>query len=317
MKPSIFDYSDGISAIDVVYVRERLAASHLIIDSGEAAFVDVGTNYSAPLLLAALDEKGLAPEQVKFVCVTHVHLDHAGGAGELMRHLPNAILVVHPRGERHMVDPTKLIAGTIAVYGEEETRALYGEIAPIPTERVKVVEDEDRLTLGNRSLRFLDTPGHAYHHYCIVDERSRSIFSGDTFGLSYRELDTEQGAFIFPTSSPIHFDPGPYHDSIDRMMAQDPKAIYLAHFGQVTELQRLASDLHRDLNRYVEIAEHHEDAGADRVERIREEMRDYLHERLTHHGTTLSPEAIDSVIHMDVELNAQGLDVWLERRKPS
>lgn len=315
MKPSIFDYSNGISAIDVVYVRERLAASHLIVDSAEAAFVDVGTNYSAPLLLAALSAKGLEPEQVKYVCVTHVHLDHAGGAGELMRHLPRATLVVHPRGERHMIDPSKLIAGTIAVYGEEETRAMYGDIVPIPAERIRMVEDGDCLTLGGRRLRFLDTPGHAYHHYCIVDEESRSIFSGDTFGLSYRELDTDRGAFIFPTSSPVHFDPPALHASIDRLMEQDPRAIYLAHFGQVTELPRLAADLHRDLDRYVEIAEHHEHAAAQRFERIRDDLREYLHGRLAQHGSTLSAEEIDTIIHMDVELNAQGLEVWLERRK--
>lgn len=317
MKPSIIDYSEGISAIDVVYVRERVAASHLIVDSGEAAFVDVGTTYSAPLLLAALREKNLTPEDVKYVCVTHVHLDHAGGAGELMRWLPNATLVVHPRGERHMIDPAKLIAGTIAVYGEEKTRALYGEIAPIPAERVKAVEDEECLTLGDRILRFLDTPGHAYHHYCLVDEGSRSIFSGDTFGLSYRELDTDQGAFIFPTTTPIHFDPPAYHASIDRLIAQDPKAIYLTHFGQVTDLGRLATDLHRDLDRFVDIAEQHEDAGVDRFGRIRDDMREYLHERLERQGSKLSTEDIDNVLHMDIELNAQGLDVWLERREQS
>jgi glyoxylase-like metal-dependent hydrolase (beta-lactamase superfamily II) len=319
MQPYVIDYANGISAIDVVYVRERVAASHLIVDDGEAAFVDVGTNYSAPLLLATLDEKGLEPEQVRYVCVTHVHLDHAGGAGELMRQLPQATLVVHPRGERHMVDPSKLIAGTIAVYGEDRTQALYGEIQPIPAERVKAVQDEETLELGRRHLRFLDTPGHAYHHYCVVDDDSGSIFSGDTFGLSYRELDTAWGAFILPTTTPIHFDPPAYHASIDRLMAQDPTAIYLTHFGEVTELQRLAGDLHADLGRFVEIAERHEaiDAGAERIAAIGRDMREHLHQRLRDHGSSLSEAAIDAVLHMDIELNAQGLDVWLERRKGS
>jgi glyoxylase-like metal-dependent hydrolase (beta-lactamase superfamily II) len=290
-----------------------MAASHLVIDSGEVAFVDVGTSYSVPLLLAALNEKGLTPDHVKYVCLTHVHLDHAGGAGELMRHLPEATLVVHPRGVRHMIDPTKLIAGTITVYGEQKTRELFGEISPIPAERIKAVYDEECLTLGNRILRFLDTSGHAYHHCCIVDQNNRSIFSGDTFGLSYRSLDTVQGAFIFPTTAPIHFDPPACHASIDRLLSHVPKAIYLTHFGRVTELMRLAADLHEDLDRFVDIAERYEGAGDERIGLIRREIHDYLLGRLVRHGTQLNEDEIANLIALDIEFNAKGLDVWLER----
>lgn len=315
MTPSIIDYGYGVSTIDVEFVRPKLAASHLIVDSGEAAFVDVGTTYSAPVLLAALEAKGLAREQVRYVCVTHVHLDHAGGAGELMRHLPHATLVVHPRGERHMVDPSKLMAGTIAVYGEETTRRLYGQIPPIPQERVRAVADNETLALGQRRLRFLDTPGHAYHHYCVYDEAAAAVFSGDTFGISYRELDTAKGAFIFPTTTPIHFDPEAAHASIDRLLALSPRAIYLTHFSEVTELQRLGADLHADLDAFVDIAESSGGDGQVRADSIRSALRTYLHERLLAHGCTLSSDQTDDVLSMDLGLNAQGLEVWLERRE--
>ena len=315
MAPTIIDYDYGISTIDVEFVRPNLAASHLIVDSGEAAFVDVGTSYSAPVLLNALATKGLAREQVRYVCVTHVHLDHAGGAGELMRHLPNATLVVHPRGERHMVDPSKLMAGTIAVYGEETTRRLYGDIPPIPQQRVHAVADNEGLELGQRTLRFLDTPGHAYHHYCVYDESAAAVFSGDTFGISYRELDTAKGAFIFPTTTPIHFDPEAAHGSIDRLLSLAPRAIYLTHFSEVTELQRLGADLHADLDAFVAIAEASGADGEDRAVRIRTALRGYLGERLAGHGCALSDDRVDDVLNMDLQLNAQGLEVWLERRE--
>jgi glyoxylase-like metal-dependent hydrolase (beta-lactamase superfamily II) len=317
MAPTIIDYAHGISTIDVEFVRPKLAASHLIVDGGEAAFVDVGTTYSAPVLLAALAAKGLAREQVRYVCVTHVHLDHAGGAGELMRHLPNATLVVHPRGERHMVDPTKLMAGTIAVYGEETTLRLYGEIPPIQQERVRAVADNDVLALGQRMLRFLDTPGHAYHHYCVYDETAAAVFSGDTFGISYRELDTAKGAFIFPTTTPIHFDPEAAHTSIDRLLGLAPRAIYLTHFSEVTELQRLGADLHADLEAFVDIAESSGGDGQGRADGIRAALRTYLGERLLRHGCRLSSDQVDEVLDMDLGLNAQGLEVWLERREAS
>ncbi|MGH8282149.1 MAG: MBL fold metallo-hydrolase, partial [Gammaproteobacteria bacterium] len=124
--PDILDFSHGISAIDTDYVRPRLDASHLVVRGGRAAFVDVGVNHSVPLLLAALKQKNLDVGDVDWVFLTHVHLDHAGGAGELMKHLPNAKVLVHPRGAPHLSEPEKLVAGTQQVYGVEKFAALYG-----------------------------------------------------------------------------------------------------------------------------------------------------------------------------------------------
>lgn len=318
--PRITDYDHGISAIDTEYLRPGLDASHLIVDHGEAAFVDTGTAHALPRLLAALAQKGLAPEQVRYVCVTHVHLDHAGGAGALMQALPAATLIVHPRGAAHMIDPARLMAGTRAVYGEARTAELYGELLPVPAERVQAVADETRLALGQRMLRFLDTPGHAYHHYCVFDEQAGAIFSGDTFGLSYRELDSARGAFIFPTTTPVHFDPPAAHASIDRLMALAPAAIYLTHYSRVTELPRLAADLHVGLEAHVAIARRHARietgiaSGAARHAAIARALRTWLGERLAAHGTRLSAAQIDAIVDMDVELNTQGLCVWLDRQ---
>ena len=163
----------GISVIDTGFVRERFDASYLIVESGRAAFVDTGTNASVPRLLAALRLLGLTGQSVDWVILTHVHLDHAGGAGLLMEHLPQARLVVHPRGARHMIDPSVLMQGVRAVYGDEVAARDYGELRPVPAGRVVTPEDGTVLELAGRPLRFADTPGHARHHHCLWDERSR------------------------------------------------------------------------------------------------------------------------------------------------
>src|SRR5215471_20479487 len=138
VKPTLYRHPHGITAIDTEYLYPGHAAAHLIEDSGHAAFVDVGTNSSVPYLLGALDELGIAREAVDYLLLTHVHLDHAGGAGALMRELPNARAVLHPRGAPHMIDPSRLVAGSRAVYGEERFAQFYGELVPIPRERVLV-----------------------------------------------------------------------------------------------------------------------------------------------------------------------------------
>ena len=141
-----------------------LDAVHLIVERGRAAFVDCGTSYTAPHLLAALQSLGIAPDQVDYVFLTHAHLDHAGGAGQLLRALPNARAVLHPRAAPHLMAPEILIEGSIAVYGEETYRRLYGEVLPVPQERVVITEDGMRLALAGRNFEFLHTPGHALHH---------------------------------------------------------------------------------------------------------------------------------------------------------
>ena len=246
--------NDGIVAIDTEYMRPQMDASHLIVENGRAAFVDTGTNASVPLLLDALDQRDLDVGDVDYVFLTHIHLDHAGGAGELMRALPNATCVVHPRGAKHMIDPQKLVAGTEAVYGAKLTHEMYGVIRPIDATRVRAPDDEDWFELSGRRLQVLHTEGHARHHYCLFDPKASGVFTGDNFGVSYREFDTAKGAFVFPTTTPASFDPPEAHLSIDRIMACEPESVYLTHYSRVGDLDRLAADMHKGIDAYVEIA---------------------------------------------------------------
>jgi glyoxylase-like metal-dependent hydrolase (beta-lactamase superfamily II) len=303
----------GIVRIDTEYQRPGLAACYLLESQGEAAFVDTGTSHSLPLLLQALEQRGLVREAVKYVIPTHVHLDHAGGAGALMRALPNAQLVVHPFGARHLIDPAKLIAGTIAVYGKAEFERLYGEIIPVAAERVIEAEDGLTLELGRRRLECLDTPGHARHHICIHDSQTNGFFSGDTFGLSYREFDTDSGAFLLPTTTPVQFDPDAWNATLDRLLSYRPKVIYLTHFGAVTGVEQLATQLREGLETFVEIALQANEE--DRQAQIRTGLESWALEALQRRGCQLPQEQCLALLALDLELNSQGLEVWLRRRE--
>lgn len=312
IESKLTDFADGITAIDTDYVRPRLDASHLVVDHGRAAFVDTGTTLSVPNLLAALEARDIGREQVDWVLTTHVHLDHAGGAGELMRHLPNARCVVHPRGARHLVDPAKLITASIIVYGEQRYRELYGDVVPITEDRVLVPEDGERITLGRRPLELIHTPGHALHHYCIVDLATRRIFSGDTFGISYRDFDVDGREFIMPTTTPVHFDPEALKASIDRLLAYAPRAMYLTHFGEVRDVERLAGELKCRIDEFVRLGRSLA-AAEERAARMREAMFGRLSGWLDEHGYAGGTAERHRLLDDDIELNVQGLEVWLDR----
>lgn len=306
------DATHGIHVIDTGFQRPRFDAAYLIVEAGRAAFIDCGTNHSRPRLLAALAQAGLSVDDVDWLILTHVHLDHAGGAGRLLAALPNARLVVHPRGARHMVDPSALWAGASVVYGEEEMRRSYGALLAVPVERVVTAADGHVVDLAGRSLRCLDTPGHARHHNAILDERSGCIFSGDTFGLSYREFDSANGPFIIPTTSPVQFDPEALHASIRRLVALQPPAIYLTHFGPVGEVRRLGDDLHATIDAMVALAHRHAD-DTNRHAAMADAIATLYVKRAHAHGCVLRPDEIRALLAIDIDLNAQGLEVWLDK----
>ncbi|MCG5500412.1 MBL fold metallo-hydrolase [Ectothiorhodospira lacustris] len=315
-QPHFQDLDHGITLIDAQVVRPGLAASYLIVENGRAAFVETGTSHSVPMLLKALEQKGLSREQVDYVIPTHVHLDHAGGAGTLMEQLPNAELVIHPRGARHMIDPSKLIAGATAVYGEAVMARDFGTILPIPESRVIQADDGGSVSLNGRELVFLDTPGHARHHFCVVDAKGRGIYTGDTFGIAYRELDTERGAFVYPTTTPVQFEPEALHASVDRLVGQGLDYMYLTHFGRVggEELSRLQTEQHEMIEEFLVLGRAHRKDGEGRHQALCDGMMALFVKRLAAHGCRLPESRIRELLAMDVELNVQGLEVWLDKQ---
>ena len=314
VKARITRHPDGISAVDAEYVHPGHAAVHIIRHNGRAAFVDTGTNSSVPYLLAALDELDIRRDAVDYVFLTHVHMDHAGGAGLLVRKLPRARVLVHPRGAPHMMDPSKVVAASQLVYGEAEFQRLYGEILPIASERIVNVQDGHRCDLVGREFELVHTPGHALHHYAIVDRAHACIFSGDTFGVSYRQLDTEKGPFILPTTSPSQFDPDQLISSIDRLMSYAPDSIYLTHYSRVTGTPRLAGLLKSQIRDFVRMARERE-GRPDAFEAIRSAMLELWLRLLHEEGSTRTREEVAELLATDLGLNVQGLLIWLDRQR--
>jgi len=313
MERSAKELGYDITLIDAEYGHSGVASIYLIEQQGRVAIIETGTNNSLPFIEVALQDAGLSFDNVDYIIPTHVHLDHAGGAGELMHKCVNAQLVVHPFGAKHLIDPSKLEAGTIAVYGEENFRKLYGSIRPIEESRVIEAPDNFKLNLNGRELLFLDTPGHARHHFCIYDKKSSGIFSGDTFGVSYPQLSSGKGRLIFATTTPVQFDPGALLNSIDRLMSLEPRTIFLTHFGPITPAKDVVDQLKNSVNKFKEIALEEKETKENRIDRIQLKINDYLLEQVDALDINFSHEECLNVIKMDTQLNAQGLDFWLSK----
>ena len=302
----------GITCLDTLQGRPRMACCYLVERGADVAFIEAGTSHGVPHLLATLDARGIARERVRYVIVTHVHLDHAGGAGTLMAALPRATLVVHPRGSRHLIDPAKLIAGATAVYGAEAVAGMYGEILPVPESRVIAPADGAALPFGSDQLVFVDSPGHARHHFSVWDAASRSFFTGDTFGLSYREFDDGNGPWIMPTTTPVQFEPDAWFATLDRYLSFAPQQMLLTHYGRVRDVPALAAKLRAGLQRYVALGEALK-AAPDRHARLKAAMLDDALTELAARRNPLPRAEVERLLEMDLELNAQGMGVWLDR----
>jgi glyoxylase-like metal-dependent hydrolase (beta-lactamase superfamily II) len=303
----------GITVIDTGFVRPRFDASYLMVENGRAAFIDTGPNNAVPRLLAALQAQGLEPGDVDYVIPTHVHLDHAGGTGLLMQHVPNAKLLIHPRGARHMIDPSALMEGVRAVYGKDIADRDYGELVPVPEHRVVTTTDGMVIELAGRPLRFMDTPGHAKHHHSIWDEASRGWFTGDTFGIAYPELYTAHGPNMVPATAPVQFDPEALHATVARLLQAKPTAMYLTHFGAVTHPEKLAVQFLSQVDAMVSAARALANEP-DRHEKLKRAFADIYLQELRRSGATQPESFLRDVLATDIELNAQGLGAWLSKQ---
>jgi glyoxylase-like metal-dependent hydrolase (beta-lactamase superfamily II) len=321
--------SHGIYAVDSGFERDHFDSAYLIVQDGRAAFVDTAHNAAVPRLLGALDALGITRDAVDWVIPTHVHLDHAGGAGLLMSQLPSARALIHPRGARHLIDPSALIAGAVGVYGAEVVRATYGELLPIPAERVveSRIERPEGMTvmLADRPLLVIDSPGHARHHHAVWDAASRGWFTGDTFGISYREFDGPRGVddcYIMPSSTPVQFEPAAMRTSITRMLSFDPLHVYATHYSRLNDPQRLAAQLWPQIDAFEHGAlawrAAQPDPGkitpAERDAAMLVVVRQALLDGVRRAGSPVSEADSLRLLEIDIRLNAQGLAVWLAKQ---
>ncbi len=305
----VADLGFGISCIDAQYMKPGVACFYLLERQGECAVIETGTVHSVPLLESLLARRGLAAEQVRYVIPTHVHLDHAGGAGLMMARFPNARLLVHPRGARHLVDPERLVNASKLVYGDERFEELYGEIVAAPRERVVEVEDGAEFQLGDGSLLLRHTPGHADHHFSVWDAVSRGWFSGDIFGISYSWFRTPGGDFVMPATTPTQFRPAEYASSLDLLAAMQPERIFLTHYGELAYSKAAHRMLLEQIEAYLPMAREH---GGD-PETLEGAIIDYSLDYLArlNPGEDMSP--LREPLRHDADLNAQGLAAWYQR----
>jgi hypothetical protein len=259
-------------------------------------------------LLAALEAHGLERDAVDYVIPTHVHLDHAGGAGLLMQNLPRAKLVIHPRGARHMIDPSMLIEGCARCVRRRVAARDYGELVPVPAARVITTSDGMVIELAGRPLRFADTPGHARHHHCIWDEASRGWFTGDTFGIVYPELQP----YIVPACA--------RSNSIRRRCTNPSRGcsrrgqscMYLTHYGAVRDAEKLAVQFLAQVDAMADAARSLASAPG-RHDKLKRAFGDIYIAELRRCGSRESEDFLREILATDIELNAQGLGTWLDR----
>ncbi|MEL7208881.1 MAG: MBL fold metallo-hydrolase, partial [Actinomycetota bacterium] len=228
---------------------ERVTAGYLV-EGPEPALVETGSQSSVGSLLAGLDDLGVAASDLASIVVTHIHLDHAGGVGDVAAAFPNATVYVHERGARHLVDPTRLVSSAAQVYGDL-LDSLYGRLEPTEAHRVRVLEDGEELRVGpGRVLTTVDSPGHAKHHLALHDSDSGILFAGDAVGVRLPDA-----GILRPATPPPDFDLDQALTSLGRFAERRPSAIALAHFGLVNEPFPLLEEAKGTLRRWAEVAE--------------------------------------------------------------
>jgi glyoxylase-like metal-dependent hydrolase (beta-lactamase superfamily II) len=232
--PVVFEVAPGITAIDTFYGgRERYTAAYLL-GAREPALVETGPTTSLPAVTAGLERLGIGAEDLAHVVVTHIHLDHAGGAGALGERFPAATVWVHERGARHLADPARLVASVTSIYGAERMTELFGPVVPLPAQRIRSLADGDVVPLGDRALTAAATPGHAKHQVALVDSVTGAVFTGDALGIHPPDLPV-----LRPATPPPDYDLEQAVDSIERIRALAGELVLFSHFGPVREVDRI------------------------------------------------------------------------------
>ncbi|MBW2144415.1 MAG: MBL fold metallo-hydrolase [Deltaproteobacteria bacterium] len=306
---------ESIITIDCDYMFPLFAASYLMIEGDRAAFFETNTTHAAPRLLSALKEHRLEPDQVQYIVVTHIHLDHSGGATLLAKMCPNATILAHDKAAKHIIDPEKLIKGAIRVYGETEFQRLFGQINGIEARRVRIMEDGEKLRFGNRELEFIYTAGHAWHHFCIYDSETQGVFAGDSFGLGYPILNQGNPPFIFPSTSPIGFNPSEARKSIEKILNTGANRVYLTHYGVFEDVVKNAEillgyidDMEMILNKAIDSK-----LKGNALEKFcLREMTGFFEKELKLRGLEHAG-LIKDLLKTDLDLNARGIALVAEQ----
>jgi glyoxylase-like metal-dependent hydrolase (beta-lactamase superfamily II) len=306
-----------ISLIDGFDLDRRNRTGTYVIADEDITLVETSASPSIPHLMKGLEHLGIALEDITYIILTHIHLDHAGGAGLFLQHCPNAKVIVHPKGARHLEDPTRLIAGAKAVYGEEFNK-LFDPILPIPFERMLIKQDRESLKTSDTStLTFYDTPGHANHHLSIYDSVSKGMFSGDTVGIYYRELDEEGLEFYLPSTSPNQFNPDAMLAAAELYESIGVERIYFGHYGVSENPKEVYKQLHYWLPKFVETAKSAYREYASFEDQVAATSKNIFTEVAVHLGEKgiTADHPVFEIIAMDLNVCSMGLIDYLVKQE--
>jgi glyoxylase-like metal-dependent hydrolase (beta-lactamase superfamily II) len=311
-EPVVFQVADGITAIDTFMGgRERYTAAYLL-DAAQPTLVETGPGTSVEPVAAALEHLGIEPNALAHIVLTHIHLDHAGGVGQLARRFPHATVWVHERGAPHLADPSRLVASATRVWGEREMQEFFLPVEPVASSRIEALRDGDTIDMADRTLAVLDTPGHASHHVALVDSRTGAVFTGDALGIHVPDLPV-----LRPATPPPEFDLERYVASIDRIKAASASILLFAHFGPLRDVDAtcdLAIRRVRDWAAVVEDALRETEDPEELASRLEATALDDIE---TGAEATLDLEVLEDRLRLlsSIRMNAQGLARYWQRRR--
>ncbi|KKI93866.1 beta-lactamase [Bacillus sp. SA1-12] len=311
---------ERISIIDSLDLGMQGRTSCYVLQDEKVVLFEPSASPSIPHLLDGLAELYIPLEKIAFIIVTHIHLDHAGGAGLLLEKCQNAKLIVHPKGAKHMIDPSRLISGARAVYKNEFDR-LFHPIIPVPEHRLLIKKHGEKIKIGNNSyLTFFDSPGHANHHFSIHDSVSNGIFTGDTVGIYYKDLLDQGIEFYLPSTSPNQFNPEAMLASVKMIDELQIDKIYFSHFGMSCHPKIVYSELRKWLPKFVDTAQKVVEKGKDTSfeecsKAVETELKSLVFNELLEQNIVIVDSVYD-MLKLDLSVSAMGLVDYL-RKNPN
>ena len=306
--------ADHLYSIDTNDLGLKNRTTSYIIVDDKIALIETSASPSIPYILNALEELHIKPSDIDYLILTHIHLDHAGGAGVMMKYCPNATVLVHPKGVRHLVDPSRLIASARSVYGENFD-AIFGEILPIQEKQLYAIGDREIIRLGSSTLTFYYTKGHANHHISIHESLTNGMFVGDTTGVYYHDMTGEEFDVILPSTSPNQFDPNLMEDSIQLFEKIKPNVLYFGHYGSYTHPQFAYAEVRRYLPIFMDAGRQTMKEETDftkQVQRTEEILTNSIFAELQTKGLS-KDHPVFKIIPLDLAVSAMGIIDYLSK----